>query len=139
MITTTVVGNLSGNPVTRSYGSGTVTNFTVITNGYDRSKKIFVQATAWNKAGETIARYVRKGDKITLIGEPSTDAYVDKTGETRAVLKLNVDKFEFESGAQFTAQADPAPQAVSEPGFENAYDIPFTADSSDEEDSFLPF
>jgi len=139
MITATVIGNLAKDPVTRNYNAGTVTNFTVVTNGYDRTKKTFVQAVAWNKAGETIARYVRQGDKITLIGEPYTDSYTDSNGVTRAVLKLNVDKFEFESPSQVTARSNPAPQAIADSGFESTYDISYDEDEEDEGTSLLPF
>ena len=145
MMMFTVIGKLVRDPETRSYGSGTVTNLTVAANGYDRTKTTYIQAAAWNKAGDTISRYAKKGDKITLIGEPSTETYIDrKSGETRAVLKLNVEKFEFESKSPASVKSEsvPAAQVIAQSGYQSSYDSVYIPEDplELEEDEFeLPF
>jgi len=78
----TVSGRLTNEPKTREYGSEgkTLTSFNVAsTVGFgDNKKTLFTNCTAFGKSGEAIAKYLNKGDGITVTGEPTQNKKDDK-------------------------------------------------------------
>ena len=53
----------------------------------------FVDCIAWNKSGEIIAQYARKGSKLGISGRLHTTTY-DKDGEKRKSVDVVVNEFE---------------------------------------------
>ena len=138
-----LTGNLTKNPVTANRKGFTVTNFDIaVNNTRDKTKPaMFVRATAWGKAGETIAKYATKGSKIMLMGEASVHAYTSNTGEPKAQMEINVSGFEFLRGAGDEAKATVTATATAMAAAGDPYNVPVTTteytDVTDEED--LPF
>lgn len=54
----------------------------------------FIPCIAWEKNAETLGQYVRKGNRIAVIGSIVTGSY-DKNGETRNYTEVNVERVEF--------------------------------------------
>ena len=116
-----------------------MTNFDVaVKKGKKKDESIFYRATAWGKAGETIAAYTSKGKRIYLAGEPDVSAYIGRDGVAKAKLELTVTDFEFLSDRNDTAVSAPAPSASFVPDYdapaENAY-----TNVTDEADDVFPF
>lgn len=80
MFFTTFTGNLGRDPETKSTSGGDVCSFSVaVKQGYGRdAKSEWFRCSVWGKRGETIARYLRKGMKVTVVGEMTIGEYQGK-------------------------------------------------------------
>jgi single-stranded DNA-binding protein len=59
----------------------------------ERRKGYFYNITAWNKQGEAIERYCRKGENLGIEGTLVFETWADKTtGEPRNGIKINANK-----------------------------------------------
>ena len=75
----TIAGNVGKDAVVRRTGNGdAVAGFSVAVT--DRKKDTtWFDVSVWGKRGETLAQYIRKGSKVTVIGELSTREHEGKT------------------------------------------------------------
>ena len=55
----------------------------------------FIQVTAWRGLGDTCMKYLQKGRKVAVIGEPQPHAWIDKDGEARGAIQITADEVEF--------------------------------------------
>ncbi|MFR1565536.1 MAG: single-stranded DNA-binding protein [Christensenellales bacterium] len=55
----------------------------------------FFNCTAWRGLAEAIVKYVRKGDRIAIVGELQNRSYEDKAGVKRTVTEILVQEVEF--------------------------------------------
>lgn len=55
----------------------------------------FFNCTAWRGLAEAIVKYVRKGDRIAIVGELQNRSYEDKAGVKRTVTEILVQEAEF--------------------------------------------
>lgn len=82
----------------------------------DNEKQLFLDATAFGKAGELINQYAgRKGTQISLAGKLETKQWVDKsTGQKRTKVLMLIDDFEFigsrNDSQQYSRYNEPQPQ-----------------------------
>ena len=142
----TVIGNLTRDTETKTvntkHGPETVTTINIACNGRDRTKPVYVRASAWGQVGKTIAKYAKAKSRMMLQGEATASAYLSReTGEVRATLELTVDKFEFLSSTAEAPQivSEPAPAAVATAAWTD-YDAQTEVDEYDSvEDEDLPF
>ena len=80
----------------------------------------FVRVTAWRGLGDTCAKYLAKGRKVCVIGEPRAHAWTGQNGEARGQIEMNADEVEFissgsgSSGAPTDADAPPEYGAPAE-------------------------
>ena len=133
-----IIGNLTSDPELRQTQSGkSVVKFTIaVNNGKDAEGKDrpadFITCQAWEKRGETIGKYFKKGSPICVTGAFKTDKYTDKNHEdvTHYNSYILVNEFEFigkksDSGQQ-TTQAAPTQNTTATPvEAANESDIPF--------------
>ena len=120
-----VMGNLVRDPETKQTNSGhSVTSFTLAVNGRN-DDVAYIDCTAWNKGGETIAQYLHKGDPL------NQSRWQDKDGNNRSRIDVVVDEFAFIGGKNNSdgSSTQTAPQAnYDEPApvsYINLADIPF--------------
>ena len=52
----------------------------------------FVRVTAWRGLGDTCAKYLKKGRKVAVIGEPKAHAWIGQGGDARGQLELTADE-----------------------------------------------
>lgn len=126
-----VMGNLTRDPETKQTNSGhSVTSFTLAVNGRN-DDVAYIDCTAWNKGGETIAQYLHKGDALLVSGRLNQSRWQDKDGNNRSKLDVVVDEFAFigsknnSDGSSTQTAPQPnydAPAPVSDI---NIADIPF--------------
>ena len=67
----------------------------------------FVRVTAWRGLGDTCAKYLRKGRKVCVIGEPAAHAWIGQDGNAKGSIEMNADEVEFLSSGQGGAQGEP--------------------------------
>lgn len=104
---TTIIGNVGSDPAERQTPSGiTVTAFSVAVNrkwtdanGEKAERTTWFRVTAWRKLGEFAGRYLKKGDRVLVVGEiePAT-VYTAKDGTHRASLELTARHIQFVGG-----------------------------------------
>lgn len=100
---TILMGRLTRDPETRYIqgSNSSVTRFTVAVDrdykasNEDKPKTDFISCVAWNKTGEFIEKYFRKGSMIAVIGSIETGSYKDKDGKTVYTTEIRVTKVSF--------------------------------------------
>ena len=84
----------------------------------------------WRKLGETVERYVHKGDKLYVEGKIQSRDWTDRSGITRKTFEIMVDNMELLSPKPSTSvggeqqSAQPSSPAAVTPS-ENNGDYPF--------------
>lgn len=80
MITATIAGNVGKDAELREAGNNDVCSFTVASqHPKDKEETIWVEVAVWGKRGEALSRFIRKGDKITVVGQLHTHKHEGKT------------------------------------------------------------
>ena len=75
----------------------------------------FLTVTAWRGTAEIVARYMRKGGRIGVVGSLQTRSYADSEGEIRYVTEVVADEVELLGNkAAESAQAE-VPQQCYKP------------------------
>lgn len=144
-----IMGNLTRDPELRNTPSGaSVCSFTVAVNrnfkdnsGNLQEAVSFIDCVAWNKPGEIIAQYAKKGTGIFVSGRLDQRSWEDKnTGARRSRVEIVVEDFNFmsntnrnnnngyaaedsNSGADYPAE-DIVPEDIDDAEI-NLQDVPF--------------
>lgn len=117
----TIIGNLTRDPETgTTQGGVNWCRFTVAVRK-KRPKEgekdaDYIQVTAWRGLGDTCAKYLAKGRKVCVIGEPKAGAWIGKDGSAKGQIEITADEVEFLSSAGGSrneptdADAPPAPE-----------------------------
>lgn len=99
-----VAGNLTRDPEMRSTTNGnSVCNLGIAvsrqyrgSDGQNKEEVSFFNCSAWGGTGETLAKFLHKGDPVLLSGRLRQRSWDDqKTGEKRSAVEINVDDFCF--------------------------------------------
>ena len=115
-----IIGNLTGDPVTKSTKSGAkVCAFTVAVNGRKAAdgteNAAYFRVSAWEKLAELCQKYLAKGRKVCVVSNNITArAYTTQSGELRASLEVTAREVEFLSPR--AEQAAPEAEPQTEPG-----------------------
>lgn len=106
----TLVGHLGRDPETKQLSSGdSLTSFTLATNKKRKDEDVTTwwNCTAWGKRGETIAKFLKKGDPILVVGEPCLRQYTTDNGVKGSSLEVDVRDWSF-VGAKDSSSERPA-------------------------------
>lgn len=127
-----VVGRLGEDPQIRQVAGANVCTFSVAENSIRKDangERItnWFRCSVWREKGDICAKYLHKGDYITVIGDIIPRTYTTKTGETRISLDMTVSDFEFGG------------RANGAPGQQEAQASPARKPMPSEEDDDLPF
>jgi len=60
-----------------------------------KEKTTWFRVTAWKELAEIVAKYVKKGGKVMVVGEVEVNAYTDKNGQAQASLELTAQTVKF--------------------------------------------
>ncbi|NBW63622.1 MAG: single-stranded DNA-binding protein [Synechococcaceae bacterium WB4_1_0192] len=117
-----ITGNLGRDPELKYLENGQiVANFTVAVRqpkrqGQDQPAR-WVKVAVWGKSAEYVGNYVKKGDKVFLMGRvEEPEQYTDRNGQLRQAERFtaeNIEKFGDAQGQAAPAQAAPAPAAAA--------------------------
>lgn len=125
-----IIGNLTRDPQLRTVNaaSGTmnVCDMTVAVNrrrnGPDgKPLTEFYRVSAWGKLGESCAKWLVKGKKVYVSGEPTCRPWQHQDGSWRASMEITAQEIEFLSPAQSTAQGDGYSAPVPPPADPSGY------------------
>ena len=124
----TIIGNLVRDPETGATQSGVNwCRFTVAARKKrpreNEPDAEFVRVTAWRGLGDTCAKYLSKGRKVAVIGEPKAHGWQGQDGTIKAQIEMTADEVEFLSpaggqGESTDADAPPVPERDEETGME---------------------
>ena len=97
----TAVGRLTADPtITESANGAVLCHFTVAAN--TRRKNAagqpltnFYRRTVWRAIAENCARYLHKGDMVTISGDLALTEYSDRNGQPRCSLEVDVSDVAF--------------------------------------------
>ncbi|QDP66392.1 MAG: putative single-stranded DNA-binding protein [Prokaryotic dsDNA virus sp.] len=96
MLNLTAIGHVGISPQQKTFESGrTVVNFTLAVNHKNKGEDTvsWINCSIWGARGETIMRFVKKGDKLCVNGEAQLTKSNDEDANT--YLNLNVQNFTF--------------------------------------------
>src|SRR3954463_6350431 len=95
---TTIVGNVTADPILRMAGSGrgvirfdvaiTRQRFNRDTNQYDDLPPVFHRIVAFGPVAENAAETLRKGLEVVVVGQMADDSYETEQGEKRRQIVL---------------------------------------------------
>jgi single-strand DNA-binding protein len=93
MLNITAHGNLGNDPEVKYLESGNqVANFSLaVRTGKDETT--WLNCAVWGKRAQTAAEYLRKGAKITIIGQGKLRSYTTQDGTEKQSLDVNVTDF----------------------------------------------
>nr|DAQ49141.1 MAG TPA: Single strand binding protein [Caudoviricetes sp.] len=96
-----IIGNLTKDPELSETPSGiSYAKFTVAvsrnyTNSDGEKETDFFDITAWRERAELCAKYLRKGNKVGIVGSVQFRTYEDEKGNKRKITEVKVDEIEF--------------------------------------------
>ena len=96
-----LIGRLTANPELRyTTRNNAVTTFSIAVDrnfkNEDGNKEAdFINIVAWNKKAELINQYLKKGDKVGIIGRLQVRSYQNEKGQNRYVTEVVADEVEF--------------------------------------------
>lgn len=96
-----IIGNLTKDPeYGETKGGIRYSKFTVaVTRNYTNSdgerETDFFDITTWRERAELCAKYLRKGNKVGIVGSIQFRTYEDDGGKKRKVAEVVVDEIEF--------------------------------------------
>lgn len=109
---TVVVGRLTRDPETKNFGESSVTRFSVaVDEGYGEKKKThFYNCSAWNKLGENVQKYTKKGSTVLVEG-----MFISSKNNDITYWELRADNVKFlssnnEGGQRSQQQTQPQQQ-----------------------------
>lgn len=90
-----LIGNLTKDPEQKTSKSGnTFTKFSLAINRFPDGVDYF-DCIAFNKTGENVTKYAKKGKKLAVIGSLKMDSYTDSKGVSRVQTHIVCDNVEF--------------------------------------------
>jgi single-strand DNA-binding protein len=95
-----------------------------VADGQGKDKPtIWWNCSIFGKRAESLANYVQKGGKVTVVGTVSEDQYTDKNGNDKKAMKVRVSDIALQGGKEQTEEK-PARQAQPQQDLTED-DIPF--------------
>lgn len=97
-----LIGNLTKDPESRAAGQSTIVNFAIAVNrrwtagdGTKKEEVSYFDCEAWNKTGELVMNYLKKGRPVLVCGRLQQDRWEDKDGGKRSKIKVVVENVQF--------------------------------------------
>lgn len=128
-----LMGRITREPDTRfiQNTNNSVTRFSIAVDrdykaaNEERPRTDFISCIAWNKTGEFISKYFKKGSMIAVTGSIETGSYTDRDGKKIYTTEIRVNKASFtgEKASGSSSEPDAAPHpAPDADGFMNIPD-----------------
>lgn len=103
-------GRLTREPEGRTTQTGkSVCTFTIaVDDGWGEKKQTtFVPVAVWDKRGETCAKYLEKGQMVTVEGRLTIRDYNNSKGEKRRAVEIVANNVEFGAKARNSSGGEP--------------------------------
>lgn len=96
-----LVGNLTKDIELRETPNGkSVATLSIAVKRPYSEETDFFNITVWDKKAETCAKYLKKGNKVGIVGYVYNRKYEDKNGNKRIITEINANEIEFLSPKQ---------------------------------------
>ena len=120
-----LIGNLTRDPeLTETAQGKKLCKFTIaVDRVFDKEKTDFFSCSAWEQKAEVIAKYVRKGNKLCVIGRLEINE-TEKDGAKTRHHNIIVEEFEFLTPKSETDRTSPEPSIADLTPLDDA-DLPF--------------
>lgn len=106
MIQALLAGIIGKDAETREAGGTTVTKFSVACKTGKKDETQWVECSMWDERGAKLEQYLKKGERVSVIGRVSARAYESK-GEQRASLEVRVDQVTLLGGSKRQEPEEP--------------------------------
>lgn len=93
MTNVVLTGRLTGDVEVKQTGKTVVANVTIASNK-DKEHTDFIPVTLWGEVAKNVEKYVKKGMRLTVIGELATNSY-EKDGVKVTKLFVNAKSVDF--------------------------------------------
>lgn len=93
MTNVVLTGRLTGDVEIKQAGKTVVANVTIASNK-DKEHTDFIPVTLWGEVAKNVEKYVKKGMRLTVIGELATNSY-EKDGVKVTKLFVNAKSVDF--------------------------------------------
>lgn len=118
-----LIGNLTKDPESRAAGQHTIASFSIAVNrrskGQDGQQKedvSFFDCEAWNKTGELVMQYLKKGRTVLVEGRLQQDRWEGTDGQKRSKIKVVAENVQFLSPkAEGEGATEPAGAGIGDP------------------------
>jgi single-strand DNA-binding protein len=132
-----VIGNITQDAEVKDAGARKAINFSIAHNekyknqqGEKAEKTTYFTCVIWRESNVEVAKYLTKGTKVLVEGNPEPEGYKDKNGEYKTSIKIIVSDVELLSGLkpqnQETQRTSPAPDKdFGQGSAANGDDLPF--------------
>lgn len=98
-------GNLTSDPEEKTITGGkTIASFTVAVNhsqnnpdAKEKDDVSFFEVEAWEKLGENCVEYLKKGSKVTVMGNLKQNRWKTADGENKSKVKVTASTVRFDS------------------------------------------
>lgn len=123
-----LMGRLASDPTTgTTKGGKAFCNFTIaVKREHCTDKTDFIKCKAWGKTSENIAKFLKKGEPISLVGSWTVDSYTDTDGLTKYWNSCNVETFYFVPRVKTAETGDSTPAIMGTAPHPIAVDADFT-------------
>lgn len=96
-----LTGNAVRDPETRTTPKGSVVStIRLAHNDPLTDKPLYIDVDAWEKQGEFVSKYVKKGSSIAVTGKLKMDEWTDKEGKKQTKFVIVADRVHFNGGAK---------------------------------------
>jgi len=109
LVRMTISGRATTDPTVRDVNGSPCTSFGVAaeTGAKDEQgnwESIFLWVSVWGKKGDSIAKNLKKGERILVMGNYSQRLYKDKEGSTQIQNRLTAQDIDFLGGGKQSEQ-----------------------------------
>lgn len=114
----TLIGRTTKEPDVRTIPSGSkCASFCLAVDRRTKEGKTadFIDCVAWGKTAELVESYIKKGERLGIVGALQTRNYEDKEGNKRKVYEVLIDRIEFLGGNKAETTEPAQPSAPAEP------------------------
>lgn len=108
-----LIGNLTKDPESRAAGQHTIASFSIAVNrkskgsdGQAKEDVSYFDCEAWNKTGELVMQYLKKGRQALVCGRLQQDRWEAQDGQKRSKIKVVVENIQFLGAKPEEQQAD---------------------------------
>ena len=115
---TVLIGRMTRDPETKyTRDNKMISSFTLaVSCGKEKEDTLFIDCSTFEKTAEVVQKYTVKGKQVCVTGRLKQDNWVDKDGNKKSKIKLNVSTVELLSDAKGETATSQAPNTQTRTG-----------------------
>lgn len=131
-----LIGRLVRDPESKTTQAGKlVVSFSLAVNRrFQKDEADFINIIAWEKTGEFVEKYFRKGQQVAVVGRLQIRSWKDNEGKNRYATEVIAEEVYFADSKKESGQSETRERPQKETTYSNDF---FSDDDSDNND--VPF